>query len=117
MDETVIAVLAAEEDGELVILLIVEDHEWTLADLEIDDGLIREERTDLVGLLVDVGWRDLLLLTLVDGFLVDDVLLDMANGAIFARAMALEQAGFELPHALGHLKVLYSCVLGHSHMG
>ena len=103
MDETVITVLAAEEDGELVILLIVENDEGALADFEIDDGLVWVEGADLVGLLVDVGGRDVLLLALVDGFLVNDVLLDVADGAVFARAMALEQPGFELPHAAGDL--------------
>jgi hypothetical protein len=108
LDEAVVAVLAAEEDGETVRLLVVEEHKGALADLEIHDGLVGKERTDLVGLLVHVGRRRLLFLTLVHGSSWNDVLLEVADGAILARAMALEQAGLVLAHAAGDLAMLSS---------
>jgi hypothetical protein len=103
LDQAVVAVFAAEHDGELVGLLVVEDDEGTVAKFEVHDGFVGEEGADFVLLGVDVGGLDVVFLGGVEDFGVEDLLFDVADAAVFARAVALEEAGLVLPHAPGDL--------------
>jgi len=103
LDETVVAVFATEHDGELVGLLVVEDDEGAVAEFEVHDGLVGVEGADFVFLSVDVSRLDMVFLGGVEDLGVEDLLFDVADTAVFARAMAFEEAGLVLPHAAGDL--------------
>ena len=85
-DEAVVTILAAEQQGEAMGLLIVEEDEGTITDFEIHHGFVSIERTDFVLLLVHIGRLDVLFFG-VQHFLMEDLILDVADGDFSARAM------------------------------
>lgn len=103
LNEAVVTVFAAEEDGELVGLLVVEDHERPVAKFEVHHGFVREEWAHFVLLTMDVGGLDMVFLSGVEDFCMEDLLFNVADAAVFARTVALEETGFELPHAASDL--------------
>src|SRR5688572_29018054 len=101
-DHAVVAVLAAEEDVQLVGLLIVKDHEVSVAEFQGRDGLIRIERTDAKVFRVNDDRLDFFVRVVLKSFGGIDVFVEVPNAAL-AGAVISEELRLILPHAAGDL--------------